>query len=97
MLYVQTQLFLRMPAAGRYFVGIVSKMSFAPPWQPPTDNITCSMLSKDMCIVYLLENKITIRAYYFQVFLFERRVEINICFQHWPTGGVWLVPSGHTT
>ena len=27
--------------------------------QPPTDNITCIMLSLDICIVYLLEIKIT--------------------------------------
>ena len=41
-----------------FFCLVVSKMSFALLWQPPTDNITCIMISCDMCIVYLLENKI---------------------------------------
>ena len=52
------------PSYFSFFCLVVRKVSFALPWQPPTDNITCIMLSSDMCIVYMLKIKITTNTKY---------------------------------
>ena len=57
---------------------VVSKMSFALPWQPPTDNISCIMFSKVMCIVYLLEIKLLLLLLWMWLSWFDNDNSIHI-------------------